>query len=238
MKYDAPLISAILLQRYKRFLADVRLEDGTESTVHTPNTGSMLGCSEPGMRIWLRRASNPSRKYPLSWVVSETSNGTFIGVDTLLPNHLVAESVRAGLVSQLNGYKIIRTEVPYGTERSRIDLLLQGHPSSPDCYVEVKNVTLVDQHGTAQFPDAHSSRGTKHLRELSAVVARGERAVMFYLVQRDDAVVFTPATAIDPIYSKTLVAAYHQGVEVLIYQAVVTTTGVELGPALPFLLPG
>lgn len=220
MLIDPPLFSATLLKRYKRFLADVRLDDGSELTVHTPNTGSMLGCAEPGMRVWLRDTQNPKRRYRYSWEMSETATGVKIGVNTMISNQLVTEAIESGIVTELQGYAEILTEVPYGHERSRIDLLLKN--GTQDCYVEIKNVTAKDEQGLAIFPDAVSQRGTKHLRELKAMVEVGYRAVIFFSVQRGDVTGFRPAREIDPLYAKTLVEVMAAGVEALAWQAEVS----------------
>ncbi|MFC1747442.1 DNA/RNA nuclease SfsA [Pseudomonadota bacterium] len=233
MKYETPLIRVKLIKRYKRFLADVLLDDGTQITVHTPNTGSMKGCSEPGSYIWIRDSGNPKRKYLYSWEMSELSSGVMVGVNTGLANHLAAEAISSGVVESLASYGEIKTEVPYGQERSRIDLLLKDpEEKQPDCYVEVKNVTARDgQH--AIFPDAVTARGTKHLRELSHVVAEGGRGVIFFNVQREDVDVFRPAHEIDPLYAETLAKVVGEGVEVLAYRASITPSEVFLDRALP-----
>ena len=234
MQIIPALFPAYLLKRYKRFLADVRLEDGTELTVHTPNTGSMLGCAEPGMRVWLRDTQNPKRKYRYSWEVSETHDGVMIGVNTMISNQLVSEAIGSGLISGLQSYPQILTEVPYGHEKSRIDLLLRK--DSQDCYVEIKNVTAMDRQGLAIFPDAVTQRGTKHLRELQAMVEAGHRAVIFFSVQRGDVSGFRAASEIDPVYAQTLSEVMRAGVEAMAWQARVTPSEILLTKALPFEL--
>ncbi len=231
MEFSPPLVRVRLLRRYKRFLADVRTETGEEFTVHTPNTGSMMGCADPGIHIWIRDSGNPKRKYRYSWVLSELDDGTLVGVDTGMANALVREAIEAGRVEPLAGYGTIRAEVPYGVERSRIDLLLQEE-GRPDCYVEVKNVTArADRH--AIFPDAVSQRGAKHLRELRQVVAGGGRGVIFFCVQRGDVERFRPADEIDPEYARTLREVVAGGVEALAWRAEVTPRRVELVTPLP-----
>ena len=227
MRYEPPLIPATLIRRYKRFLADVILESGKEITVHTPNTGSMMGCSDSGSRIWLRDSNNPKRKYRYSWVITENSDGVLIGVDTALPNALVSEAIQNGTISELQNYAEIKQEVPYGRESSRIDLLLTA-PDKPDCFVEIKNVTASTEKGVAIFPDAVTKRGTKHLRELIEVVKEGERAAIFFCIQRTDARIFRPASEIDHEYSTTLKKAVEMGVEALAYRAEISDEGVEL----------
>ncbi|MCW8824914.1 MAG: DNA/RNA nuclease SfsA [Gammaproteobacteria bacterium] len=232
MRYTAPLIPATLVRRYKRFLADVILSSGEEITVHTPNTGSMMGCSDPGSRIWLRDSNNPKRKYRYSWVMTQNSDGVLIGVDTALPNRLVAEAIENGTVEELQDYDEIRHEVPYGKESSRIDLLLKGSDKS-DCYIEIKNVTASTEAGIAKFPDAVTKRGTKHLRELMEMVRQGDRAVIFYCVQRTDAQKFRPADEVDFEYGETLREALASGVEALAYRAEISEEGVSLMHAIP-----
>ena len=226
MLIDPPLFPATLIKRYKRFLADVRLDDGTELTVHTPNTGSMLGCAGPGMRIWLRDTQNPKRKYRYSWEMSETANGVKIGVNTMISNQLVTEAIDSGVIVELQGYNQILSEVPYGHENSRIDLLLKNE--SQPCYVEIKNVTAADAKGLAIFPDAVSQRGAKHLRELKAMIEAGHRAVILFSVQRGDIKGFRPATEIDPVYAQTLQDVTVAGVEALAYQAEVSPGEIRL----------
>lgn len=234
MKFSTELIPATLIRRYKRFLADVILEGTTAAivTVHTPNTGAMQGCAKPGSRVWLRDSGNPDRKYRLGWELSTSDSGTLIGVNTQLANHLVREGIETAVITELQGYQSIRQEVHYGQERSRIDLLLE-HAARPACYIEVKNVTLVRDTEVAAFPDAVSQRGTRHLRELIHLVRQGYRAVLLFCVQRDDAQVVEAARDIDPAYADTLRTAVNQGVEVLAYQARVTTSDITLHNSLP-----
>jgi len=233
MEFKSPLIEATLLRRYKRFLADVRLSDGEVITVHTANTGSMLGCAEPGSRVWLSRSESTTRKYPYSWEISEAA-GVLVGINTALPNALVREAIEAGVIVELQGYRSLRGEVPFGSERSRVDWLLQGHGDQGDCYVEVKNVTAAVA-GTAIFPDAVSARGAKHLRELMGVVAAGQRGVLCFCVQRGDVTAVRPADEIDSVYGETLRRARQNGVELIAYQAEVSPAGIALRRPLPVL---
>lgn len=226
-----PLEKGTLLKRYKRFLADIELEDGRRVTAHCPNSGSMLTCSEPGSPVLISRSENPNRKYPYTWELVFTNN-VWVGINTNVPNRLVYEAIAAGIIPELTGYDEIKREVKYG-ENSRIDVLLSKN--SRRCYVEVKNVTLA-QDDVAYFPDAVTKRGKKHLDELMAMVRLGDRAVMFYLVQRADASIFKPAQHIDPLYSQTLKEAVANGVEILVYQAKVTPAEITLGPPLPYKL--
>ena len=231
MKFEQALIPGILIKRYKRFLADVELDDGRVITAHTPNTGSMLGCCEPGSRVWLSDSGNTERKYPLSWELVETAPGVLTGINTGLPNRLVEEGISNGVVRELQGYAGINREVRYGMERSRIDLLLRGS-GKPDCYVEVKNVTLA-QNGTGYFPDAVSARGSKHLRELAEVVAAGNRGVIFFCVQRKDVNEVRPADTIDRKYGATLRQVVAGGVEALAWRADVSPEEIRLDRKLP-----
>jgi len=232
MQFSSPLIRATLIRRYKRFLADVVLPDGRSVTVHTPNTGAMSGCAEPGSEIWLRDTASPTRKYPLAWELSSDGRGTLIGVNTHLANALVMEGIEQQVISELQGYRHLRREVCYGIEGSRIDLLLQ-HPGRADCYVEVKSVTLSPRMGLAAFPDAVSRRGAKHLRELMAMVQQGDRAVLVFCVQRDDIDRVEAAASIDPEYAQTLSQAVQAGVEVLAYGAQITPAVIRLVKSLP-----
>jgi len=226
-----PLIPGTLVLRYKRFLADVALEDGSTITVHCPNSGSMKGCATPGSRVYISRSSNPDRKYPFTWELVE-AEGFWAGINTGLPNYLVREAIENGTARELQGYDTIRPEVAYG-ERSRIDLLLES--PGQRCYVEVKNVTLVED-DRALFPDAVTIRGQKHLNELMRVVREGDRGVIFFTVQRGDGQSVSPADAIDPEYGRLLRLAMRNGVEALAYRAVVTPEEILLTDRLPVVV--
>jgi sugar fermentation stimulation protein A len=247
MKFPQALVSGRLLRRYKRFLADVALDNGEVIIAHTANTGAMTGCAEPGSRVWLSRSDNPRRKYPYTWELVQTPGGVLCGINTLRSNALVQEAIAAGRIAELGGYDSIRREVPYGAEGSRIDLLLESQTGLAPCYVEVKNVTLVEnegvgkegvEDGTAYFPDAVSARGSKHLRELMAMVQAGYRAVIFFCVQRQDCQRVCPADHIDARYGETLRQALGSGVEALAYQAEVSESGIVLRRALPVSVAG
>ena len=225
MRFPAPLLEGRLLRRYQRFLADVDTAAGI-LTAHCPNTGSMQGCAEPGMRVWLSPATNPARKLAWTWELVEALPGVVVGMHTGRSNALVREAIEAGRVPELAGYPAIRPEVKYG-EGSRIDLLLTA-PGRPDCYVEVKNVTAAVAGRIGYFPDAVTTRGTKHLREMSAMVASGHRAVLVFCVQRGDVECVRPADHIDPVYGRTLREALAAGVEVIALGATVTPAGIEL----------
>ena len=224
------LATGTLIRRYKRFLADVLLDNGSTTTVHCPNTGSMLGCALPGSKVLLSRSDNPHRKYSFTWELVRIG-ATWIGINTAYPPRLVREGTENGIVTELQGYASIRPEVTCG--ESRIDLLLEGRQGA--CWVEVKNVTLVeDRH--ALFPDAVTTRGQKHLRELMRVVANGDRGVIFFVVQRGDAEAVLPADRIDPAYGVLLREAVACGVETLAYRASVSTAAISLERRLPVLL--
>jgi sugar fermentation stimulation protein A len=230
MHFSDPLVEGRLIKRYKRFLADVELAGGEVITAHTANTGSMLGCAAPGSRVWLSLSDNPKRKCPYTWELVETPEKVIVGINTQLSNGLVREAIESGAVAELTGYEAIRSEVRYGQEKSRIDLLLEGKASP--CYVEVKNVTLAED-GLGLFPDAVTARGTKHLRELMHVVKEGGRAVIFFCVQRQDVEEFRPADHIDPVYGATLREALDSGVEALAYGACLSPQAIVLERALP-----
>ena len=224
MKLSQPLIPGTLIQRYKRFLADVKLDDGQIVTAHCPNSGSMLTCSAPGSAVLLSKSNNPKRKYPLTWELIYT-NQVWVGINTQVPNCLVYETILSGDIPELAGYNEVRREVPFG-KNSRVDLLLSI--DSEFCYVEIKNVTFAEN-DIAYFPDAVTTRGAKHLRELMAMKRLGHRAVMFYLIQRADCSIFKFAEHIDPVYTDTLRQALSKGVEALIYQADVSPLEITLG---------
>lgn len=228
MKFASPLMPGILLQRYKRFFADVQLKDGRRVVAHCPNSGSMLGLKEPGSKVWLSAIQGP--KLAWRWEMIEIG-GCKVGVNTLLPNRIVTEALGQKKIPELAGYDSVRREVPYGTN-SRVDLLLEGPVS---CFVEIKSVTL-RRDSRAEFPDAVTERGTKHLRELAQEAQKGKRAVMMYVVQRSDCDRFSIAADIDPVYAKAFERATRDGVETLCYQCVITETEMALGKALPVSL--
>lgn len=237
MNFSPPLQPATLMRRYKRFLADVFLPNGETITVHTPNTGAMTGCAEPGSTVYLRDVDNPKRKYRYSWELTENLQGVMVGVHTGITNALVREAIEGGVVAELQGYGNIRQEVKYGEEGSRIDLLLSDHGDARDCFVEIKNVTTCDKGGYGFFPDAVSTRASKHLRELMGVVAQGGRGVIFFCVQRGDVQAVRPADEIDPLYGETLRQALEAGVEALACRALVSPDGVTLDTPIPVICP-
>lgn len=220
------------MRRYKRFLADVVLDDGQEVVAHCPNPGAMTSCIKEGALVLLRAMpKSPTRKLLFTWVMIDI-DGTWVGVDTSMPNAAAASFVAQGLVAELSGYGRARREVRYGTGlRSRIDLLLDKHPTLGPCHVEIKSTTLrVGVHGA--FPDSVTVRGQKHLRELTLLAQAGQRAVMFYFIGRADCQRFRPADEIDPVYGRLLRQAMHAGVEILAYRMALSPAGVRLlGPA-------
>jgi len=223
------LVSGILVKRYKRFLADVRLDKGKIVTAHCPNTGSMQGCSEPGRPVYLSLHNNPKRKLKYTWELIKMP-GSLVGVNTLVPNRLVFQAAQAELIPELSGYQTAAREISLGNG-SRIDLLL-SNGQRERCYVEIKNCTLVDD-GIALFPDAVTSRGLKHLKELETLVNAGCRCLMFYFIQRMDARIFKPADRIDPDYGRRLRWAVNRGVEILAYDVCIDLGGIQLNRKIP-----
>lgn len=239
MHLPQPLISATLIQRYKRFLADVVLEDGTELTVHCPNSGAMTSCSEPGRPVLISDSGNPKRKLRHTLEMIRMGR-TWVGVNTQRPNHAVAHFIQGGKITELKGYEALRKEVRYGQEgRSRIDILLRDPAAVlPDCYVEVKNSTYrtrtdISRQFTAAFPDAVSERGRKHLQDLHGVVQQGSRGVIFFFIGRADCQRFRPADEVDPAYGETLREVAEQGVEILAYRMRFSPRRVTLVDRLP-----
>jgi len=239
MKFSVPLSGATLVQRYKRFLADVQLPDGSSATLHCPNTGSMLGCASPGSRVWYSSSDNPARKYPGTWELVEVEGGHLAGINTGLANRLVAEALLTEVLVPLRGYASVQSEVNYGDENSRIDFLLTGNAVKPaeKCYVEVKNVTLGLGNGEGAFPDAVTTRGIKHLRELLTMRERGHRAVLLFCVQHSGIDRVRPAREIDPAYAAMLQRARSAGVELLAWRARLSPLEIVLDTQLPVVLP-
>lgn len=234
MQFSTPLVPARLIRRYKRFLADIKLEDGREVTAHCANPGSMMGLAEPGMKIWVEPNDDPKKKLKFGWRLVDHENGHFTGVDTSVPNKALKAALLAHEVPGLPPYTLVRPEVKYG-ENSRIDFLLSG--DGPDTYVEVKSVTLSRQQGLAEFPDSVTARGAKHLGELSQMVADGHRAIIFYLVQRTDCNAVTLAADIDPTYAKAFTAAQVAGVTVLAQGCTINPDSITLADPMRFAFP-
>lgn len=231
MKLNTPLTRGILVERYKRFFGDVKLADGSVVTAHCANSGSMMNVKQPGSTVWLSANQNPKAKLDWRWEMIEI-DGAKVGINTMHPNRIVEEAILGNKIKELTGYKGCRREVKYGKENSRIDLLLED-PGL--CYVEVKNVTL-KRENRAEFPDSVTTRGAKHLRELIEMVKEGHRAVMVYLVQREDCDYFTVAGDIDPKYAEGLSEAIKGGVEVLCYQCTLSEEEILLDKPLEFRL--
>ncbi len=234
MIFPDPLIKGTLLRRYKRFLADVELAGGETVTAHCANPGSMLSVDAPGSEVWLSPSRNPERKLKYSWEMIRVGGG-LVGINTAHPNHLVAEAIAAGRVGELAGYGSLRREVKYG-KNSRIDILLENG-SGEKCYVEVKNVTMkrdLSPTAPAEFPDSPTARGLKHLGELALMARAGHRAVMLYLVQRQDARSFAIAADVDPDYAKALKKAIKAGVEALCYGCTLSPREIAVASAIPF----
>ena len=234
MRFQTELVPATLIRRYKRFLADCRLEDAREVVAHCANPGSMMGLAEPGMRIWLEPNDDPKKKLKFGWRLVEHEDGHFTGVDTSVPNKALRAAFDAGEVPGFEDYTTVRPEQKYG-EGSRIDFLLSGD-GLPDAYVEVKSVTLARQPGLAEFPDSVTARGAKHLAELARMAQAGHRAVMLYLVQRTDCDRFTLAADIDPAYAAAYAAASGAGVETLCLRTHITPQGVQVGAPIAVAL--
>ncbi len=230
MRFQTPLVPGRLVRRYKRFLADVMLEDGREVVAHCANPGAMTGLDTPGMRIWLEPNDDPGKKLRFGWRLLELPGGHWAGIDTMVPNRVVREALEVGQIAELSVYHGVRAEVRYG-KASRVDFLL-SEAGLPDAYVEVKNVHLSREDGWAEFPDSPTARGTKHLVELAEMVRQGHRAVMFYLVQRTDCTRFRLAGDVDAKYAAAFAMAAQAGVEVLCYDTVISTEGVRLGRRL------
>jgi len=227
MKFKDKLVHGYLISRYKRFLADVRLDDDTEVVAHCTNSGTMKSCLENGAEVYLTPVNDPKRRTKFTWEMIKI-NGDWVGINTGNPNKLAFEAISAGIIPELQGYTTVKREVKYGD--SRFDIFAENETEK--CFIEVKNVTM-KVGNYALFPDAVTTRGQKHLKTLMEVKAEGMRAVMLYIVQRCDVDVFAPATEIDPDYEKALKTAFNAGVEVIVMQAKVTPDKIELLRKIP-----
>ncbi|MHA1524589.1 MAG: DNA/RNA nuclease SfsA [Alphaproteobacteria bacterium] len=239
MDLPCPLVCGILVKRYKRFLADITLDDGQTVTAHCANPGSMMGLAAPGVRVWLSKSNNPKRKLAWSWELVEIDMGAgpvLVGIHSAAANRIAAEGLANGVVTELAGYQTIRSEVAYGTG-SRVDFVLES-PQQRTAYVEVKNVHFSREPELGEFPDSVTARGTKHLGELAKVVAQGERGVMLYVIQRGDNRSFRLARDIDPVYADAFDAARRVGVEMLCYDCEVSTSAITLRCAIPIEVTG
>lgn len=251
MLFTPPFEQGVLLRRYKRFLTDIRLSDGSEVTIHCPNTGSMKNCLFAGEKVWFSTSDNPKRKYSRTWEQAESDVGHIIGINTGRANQLAEDAIRAGVITELSGYGSLRREVKYGSENSRIDILLSDAtdsadttspdstppttPVKPNCYVEVKSCTLLEG-GQGYFPDAVTTRGQKHLRELIEMVAAGHRGVLLFVVQHTGIDSVQAAAHIDPDYSALLTKAHNAGVEVIAYRTEMSPSGAFLIKSCPVKL--
>ncbi|WP_147126370.1 DNA/RNA nuclease SfsA [Shimia ponticola] len=233
MRFQTPLVPGTLIRRYKRFLAEVELADGAIVTAHCPNPGSMMGLKAPGLKVWLEPNDDPKKKLKYGWRVAEPG-GVMVGIDTATPNRIVKEALEARRVTELADYGTVRPEVKYGTN-SRVDFLLT-EPGLPDAYVEVKNVHLLRRDDWAEFPDSVTTRGAKHLYELSDMVAQGHRAIMLYVVQYMGCGRFTLAEDLDPAYAKAYRAAREAGVEMLAYGCDVSPEEITLAGPMPVIV--
>ncbi len=230
MYFPSPLVSGTLIRRYKRFLADVILDDGTQITSSVPNTGSMMGLTEPGSKVWLSYSPDPKRKYAHALQIVEADN-TMVGVNTGLPNKIAEEAILNGLIPQLSGYSSFKREQKYGAN-SRIDLLLQDE-DRPDCYVEVKNVHLMRAPSLAEFPDTATARGVKHLVELGQIAQSGKRAIMLFVIQRNDCDRFRVCGDLDPLYGKHFNQALAEGVEAFAIKCNITSEAITAQSLIP-----
>jgi sugar fermentation stimulation protein A len=236
MRFPTPLIPAKLIKRYKRFLADVVLPDGSEITAHVANPGSMLGLMAPGSRVWLSKSDSPGRKLPYSWELIEVDFGSgreLVGVNTGHPNKLVGEALQGGRIIGLEGYPRLRREVRYG-EASRVDFVLE-RDGRPACFLEVKNVHMMRTPGRAEFPDSVTERGAKHLDELAREAGAGARSVLLFLVQIGSAESVTLARDIDPSYCEAFDRARAAGVEAMALRCRISVDGIEVAGPVPVL---
>lgn len=235
MKFEHRLIKGTLIKRYKRFLADIQLDNAEIVTAHCANSGSMAGLKDAGCAVWLSPATNPKAKLDYKWELVDI-DGTLVGINTAHPNRLVAEAILDHSIPELDGYRKLRREMKYG-QNSRIDIFLSDSGTdAPDCYVEVKSVTLSRAPGIGEFPDAVTVRGTKHLQELTQMVRDGHRAVMIYLMQRSDCGVFQIAADIDPAYAAALKTAMDTGVEAICYYCNLTPKEIIVAGRIPVRL--
>lgn len=231
--FDAPLQHGVLLRRYKRFFADVQLDDGRELTLHCPNTGSMLGCAEPGSQVWVSVQPRPGRKLPGTWELVECAEGGWACIHSARANRVVEQALQAGLIEPLAGFSGIRREVRLEDSDSRFDFLLDG--ADGECVVEVKSVTLALSAGVGGFPDTVSLRGQKHLRELMRQRSLGRRACLLFCVMRSGISEVRPAEGLDPHYAGLLRESDKTGVELLALALNPEPDGLRLAGLLPVI---
>lgn len=233
MKFKSSLTEGVLIRRYKRFLADVRLADGSEVTAHCANPGAMTGLAHPGEPVWLSKSDNPKRKLAYSLEIVSPPEGGLVGINTSHPNGIVADAIAAGRIPQLSGYETLQREVRYG-EKSRVDIYLTA-ADRPPAYVEVKNVHLMRTPGLAEFPDSVTTRGAKHLRELTSMAESGARAIMVYLIQRTDCSKLAFAGDLDPQYSTAFADAHSKGVEAFAFDCDISVDEIKLRSSIPIV---
>ena len=231
MEFPSPLAHGQLVSRYKRFFADVELDDGTAITAHCPNPGAMLRLNTPGLGAWVSRSDDSKRKLPWTLELVEVDGG-LVGINTMLPNRLVAEALAADAIPELTGYDVHRREVKYG-EASRVDFLLT-HPDRPACWLEVKNCHLRREGTLAEFPDCVAARSARHLKDLAREVGRGDRAVQLFVVQRTDCDAFAACAELDPVYARGLGEAAAAGVEVLVYRCAIDPGAITIADRIPW----
>ncbi|MGB0960459.1 MAG: DNA/RNA nuclease SfsA [Halocynthiibacter sp.] len=232
MRFQTPLVRAVLIRRYKRFLADMQLADGTIVTTHCPNPGAMLGLKDEGLTCWLEPNDDPKKKLKYGWRLAEMDTGAMVGIDTSAPNKIIKEALLAKRIPAFAAYDTILPEQKYSTN-SRIDFLLRSD-GLPDLYLEVKNAHLMRQEGLAEFPDCETKRGAKHLADLSAMSKSGHRAATLYLIQRDDCHKFGLAGDLDPTYSDMFQRAKRAGMESFAYNTILSQTEIAFGDPIPF----
>lgn len=229
MRFDQ-LIHGKLIKRYKRFLADIILDDGEEITAHVPNSGAMTSTIEEGCDVWVSFHDNPKRKLKYTLELTKIEDN-MICTNTGVANKIAIEAIQKGTIKELQGYDSIKPEQKYG-QNSRIDILLEKEDQK--CYVEIKSVTLkIDD--TLAFPDAVTTRGAKHLKELSDMVKQGHRALMLYIIQRTDNAPFRLADEIDSKYAQAFKQAVEEGVEVLVYQSAITLEEIKIVKSAEFI---
>lgn len=234
MRFTQPLIPGRLIKRYKRFLADVRLDTGEEITAHCANPGAMLGLVAPGNRVLLSKSHNPARKLAWSWEIVEAEFGCkpqFVGINTAHPNLIVSEAIGAGFFPEFSAWPALRREVKYG-KNSRVDILLECAGRKP-CYVEIKNVHMMRKAGNAEFPDSVTERGAKHLAEMSDMVREGHRAVMVFLIQRSDATRLSLARDVDAGYGEAFDKAVAAGVEAIAVRCNLSPEAISVDKTVP-----
>ncbi|MGS0680298.1 DNA/RNA nuclease SfsA [Shewanella sp. 125m-7] len=234
MEFNPGFDTGVLIQRYKRFLTDITLANSEQVTIHCPNTGSMKNCLFVGQKVWFSVSDNPKRKYSRTWELAETPEGHIIGINTGRANALAEEAINNGVITELQGYGSLRREVKYGSENSRIDILLED-ANKASCYIEVKSCTLLDE-GLGYFPDAVTTRGQKHLRELMEMVEQGQRAVLLFVVQHSGINSVQAAAHIDPSYATLLSEAHSKGVEIIAYKAELSPVETRLVKSCPVRL--